>query len=143
MRVSPHLQARLALAGLGTSAHVQAPGGTADATVAQSFGLVEVALGLRPGARVQPFLSLGAGAVHLSVDGTTSGPYESKTGGLWAAVADAGLGLRVGLGRRFQLAVEAHAQAEYPYPVIRFLDTTLAEAGRPTVLAGLSLISWL
>jgi len=143
VRLSPHFQARLALAGLGTSAHVQAAGGAAEATLAQSFGLVEVALSVRPGARVQPFLSLGAGAAHLSVDGRASFPYDSKAGGLWAAVADAGLGVRVGLGRRFQLAVEAHAQGAYPYPVVRFLDTTLAEAGRPTVLAGLSLISWL
>src|SRR5207237_1103494 len=77
VRLSPHFQARLALAGLGTSAHVQAAGGAAEATVAQSFGLVEVALGLRPGARVQPFLSLGAGAAHLSVEGKVSWPYES------------------------------------------------------------------
>jgi len=141
VRLSPHFQARLSLAGLGTRAHLQAAGGAGEETVAQSFGLVEVALDLRPGARVQPFLSLGAGAAHLAVEGRASWPYESKAGGLWAAVADAGLGVRVGLGQRFQLAAEVHAQGAYPYPVVRFLDMTLAEAGRPTVLGGLSVIA--
>ena len=141
VRFSPHFLARLSVAGLGTRAHLQAAGGAGEATVAQSFGLVELALDLRPGARVQPFLSLGAGATHLAVDGRARFPYESQTGGLWAAVADAGLGVRVSLGRRYQLAAEAHAQGAYPYPVVRFLDMTLAEAGRPTVLGGLSVIA--
>ena len=70
-------------------------------------------------------------------------PYESRTGALWTAVVDAGLGVRIGLGARFQLAAEAHAQGMSPYPVVRFLDATLAEAGRPTVLGGLSLVTWL
>jgi len=143
VRLSRHFQARVALAGLGTRARVQAAGDTADATIAPSFGVLEVAFGFRPGARVQPFLSLGAGAAHLSIEGRAGWPYESRTAALWAAVADAGLGVRIGFGQRFQLAAEAHAQGMYPYPVVRFLDATLAEAGRPTVLGGLSLLTWL
>jgi len=143
VRLSPHFQARLALAGLGTNARVQTTAGDAEATVTQSFGLAEVALAFRTGARMQPFLSLGAGAVHLAVEGRAGRPYEGKTSALWAAIADAGFGVRVGLGRRFQLAAEAHAQGAYPYPVVRFLDTTLAEEGRPTLLGGLSLMAWL
>jgi len=143
VRLSRHFEARLAVAGLGTRARVQTADGTAGATVALSFGLVEAVLGFRPGARVQPFVSLGAGAARLSVEGRAGWPYPSRADALWTAIADAGLGVRVGLGQRFQLAAELHAQGAYPYPVVRFLDTTLAEAGRPTVLGGLSLVTWL
>jgi hypothetical protein len=143
VRLSRLFEARLSVAGLGTRARVQTADDTAGATVAQSFALVEAVLGFRPGARVQPFVSLGGGAAHLSIEGRVSPPYPSRAGALWTAIADAGVGIRVGVGPRFQLAAEAHAQGAYPYPVVRFLDTTLAEAGRPTVLGGLSLVCWL
>ncbi|HEY8924924.1 MAG TPA: hypothetical protein VIU64_11130, partial [Polyangia bacterium] len=141
VRLSDQLEARLSVAGLGTRARVQTANDAVEATVAQSFGLLELVLGFRSGARLQPFLSLGAGAAHISVDGRARSPYESHAGALWFAIADAGLGVRVGLGHRFQLAAEAHAQGAYPYPVVSFMDTTLAQAGRPTVLGTLSLIA--
>lgn len=141
VRLSRHFEARLSLAGLGTRARVQTADDTAEATVAQSFGLVELVLGFRPGARVQPFVTLGAGVAHLSAEGLASWPYQGRSGAFWAAIADAGLGVRVDLGRRFQVAAEVHAQGAYPYLVVTSQDTPLAEAGRPTVLGGLSLIT--
>lgn len=132
---------RLTLAGLGTRARVSS--GVAAADVAHSFGLIEVALPFRADRRVQPFLSLGAGGLRVTAEGRTTWAYQGKHDGLWAALVDAGAGLRVGLGARLQLAGELHAQGAYPHPVIRFLGTTLAEEGRPTLVAGLSLIAWL
>jgi hypothetical protein len=132
---------RLTLAGLGTRVRVSSAAAAAD--VAHSFGLIELALPFRANRRVQPFLSIGAGGLRVTADGRNSGPYQGKRDDLWAALVDAGAGLRVGLGERFQLAGEVHAQGAYPYPVIRFLGTTLAEEGRPTLVAGLSVIAWL
>jgi hypothetical protein len=132
---------RLTLAGLGTKARVAS--GDEAAEVAHSFGLIEVVLPFRAGARVQPFLSLGAGGERVTAEGRTSWLYQGAHDGLWAALVGAGAGLRVGLSGRLQLAGELHVQGAYPYAVVRFLGTTLAEEGRPTLVAGLSVIAWL
>jgi hypothetical protein len=132
---------RMTVAGLGTRARIASGDDAAD--VAHSFGLIELVLPFRAGARVQPFLSLGVGGERVTAEGRTSWPYRGMHDGLWAALVDAGAGLRVGLSGRLQLAGELHAQGAYPYPVVRFMGTTLAEEGRPTLVAGLSVIAWL
>lgn len=140
-RIGARWLGRLTLAGLGTRARVSSGDDAAD--VAHALALLELALPFRARRRVQPFLSFGAGGAHLTAESLPRWPYPGKRDSSWAALVDVGAGLRVGLGERLQLAGEVHAQGAYPYPVIRFDDTTLAEEGRPTLLAGLSVVVWL
>ena len=111
--------------------------------MAEQFGLIEAGVRLRPHRRLQPFFSLGAGARHTTVDGRASSPYQGQSAAGWAFVADAGAGIRVSLGSRFETALELHAQLAQPYPVIRFLSSQVATSGRPDLLLTLTLIAWL
>lgn len=136
--------ARLGVAGLGTRAHLDFPGGSAD--VSQQLGLLEGGVRFRAQARVQPFLSLGVGALHAAATGQSTGVYMGSSGDRWAAVFDAGAGVRVGLRGRFELVLEAHAEAAHPYPTVRFIDTTVATEGRlsrPILVGGASVVVWL
>ena len=55
--------------------------------------------------------------------------------------ADAGVGLRMPLRpRRVELGVEVHALVAEPYPVVRFFETEVARAGRPSLLASVTLL---
>ena len=132
---------RLTLAGLGTRARVGTSEGSA--TVAQEFGLIEAAIKLRPEALLQPFVSIGGGALHVSADGQASGSYRGKSGALWTAVADVGAGARLAPWRRFELALEIHAQLAARQPSIQFFGEDVARAGRPTVVGSLTLVAWL
>ncbi len=132
---------RLTLAGLGTRARATSPRGDAD--VSHQLALAEGALQFRATKTLQPFLSLGLGAIYVTAEGQASSPYQGKQGSAWAGVADVGVGLRISLSERFQLAGEFHAQGDAPYPQIRFLGAPLAEEGRPTLLGSLSVVAWM
>jgi hypothetical protein len=132
---------RLTLAGLGTRARATSPRGDAD--VSHQLALAEVALRFRATKTLQPFLSLGLGAIYVTAEGQASSPYQGKQGSAWAGVADVGVGLRISVSERFQLAGEFHAQGDAPYPQIRFLGAPLAEEGRPTLLGSLSVVAWM
>ena len=140
---------RLTVAGLGTRARVEQTGGTSSApqqlsaNVAQDFGLVEVAIKLRPERSLRPFISLGAGGLHAVADGQAPYPYLGKTSGLWTLIADAGVGARLALRSRFEVAVEVHAQVAQRSPVIQFVGDPVARGGRPTVIGSLTLVAWL
>jgi hypothetical protein len=132
---------RLMLAGLGTRARLDTAAGSASVT--HELGLLELALRFRAGRRVQPLISVGAGALHVSSDGQATWPAQGKSGALWSAIADAGAGARIALRGRFELAFELHAQIARPYPVIQFLGTDVSREGRPTVIGGVTLVAWL
>ena len=42
--------------------------------------------------------------------------------------------------RRVELGIELHALIAQPYPVVRFFDTEIARAGRPSLLASVTLL---
>ena len=140
-----HFLGRVTLAGLGTQSHLNTEaGGTAD--VSQEFGLVEGALRFRVDQMFQPFLSLGTGALHVAAVGHVSGQYQGISNSLWALLVDAGAGVHIPIGGRFELSLEVHAQAAHPYPEIRFFEDSVAREGRltrPTLISSLSVIAWL
>jgi len=133
--------ARLTLAGLGTRVRVDSE--SASANVAQEFGLAEIAIKLRSGRLLRPFLSIGGGVLHVTTEAQAQAPARARNGGLWTPIADAGAGLRVALRARFELAAEVHAQAAPRYPAIQFFGDTVARGGRPTVIGSLTLVAWL
>jgi hypothetical protein len=136
------LCARVGAAGLGTMARVSTPSGYAN--VSQCELLAEVLARFRRGRRLEPIVSIGAGALRVSADGHELAPYQSASGVRWSMAADAGVGLRVPLQpHRFELGVEVHALLAEPYPVVRFFDKDVARAGRPSVLGGITLLGGL
>jgi hypothetical protein len=143
--VADYFLARVTFAGLGTQSHVDSTQGTAE--VSQQFALAEVALRFRLDARLQPFLSAGAGALHVSAIGKPASIYEQGlTKDRVALLADLGTGLRLSITRRFELALEVHAQAAHPYPTIRFFGVDVASEGRltrPIWLGSLTAIAWM
>jgi hypothetical protein len=133
------LCARITFAGLGTAARVDTPEGYVG--LSQTVLLAEGIVRFRRGRRIEPMVSLGAGALRLAADSHESAPYEAVSGARWSAAADVGAGLRVPLRRhRFELGVEVHALAAQPYPVVRFFESDVSHAGRPTLLGTLTLL---
>jgi hypothetical protein len=135
------LVARVTLAGLGTRARLTSLG--QEATVAEAFGLAEVGIKLRARQILRPFASLGAGVLRVTTEGVPMGAARALNEGLWTPIADAGVGLRIGLRGRFELAAEFHAQLAARYPDIQFFKSTVAVGGRPTVIGSLTLVAWL
>jgi len=132
---------RVTLAGLGTRPRIDSA--SASANVAQAFGLAEIAIKLRARQIVRPFFSLGAGVLRVTTEAQPPPHAQAVNGGLWTPIADAGVGLRVGLRGRFELAAEFHAQVASSYPAIQFFGNTVARAGRPTMIGSLTLVAWL
>lgn len=131
--------ARITFAGLGTQAHVDIPGGYAD--VSQTIGLVEALVRFRRGRRLQPVISIGAGFLRVSAEGHEMAPYIGGNAWHLSAAGDAGVGLRIPLRqRRVEMGVEIHALVAEPYPVVRFFQMEVARAGRPSLLASVTLL---
>ncbi len=109
----------------------------------QAFGLAEVGIRLRAGRLLRPFLSIGGGVLRVTTEAQPPAHAQAVNGGLWTPIADAGVGLRVALRARFELAAEFHAQMAGRYPAIKFFDEIVAIGGRPTMIGSLTLVAWL
>lgn len=134
------LCARITFAGLGTAARVDTPGG-GYVDLSQTVLLAEGLFRFRRGRRIEPILSLGAGALRLGADSHESAPYAALSGARWAGAGDAGVGIRLPLRRhRFELGVEVHALLAQPYPSVRFFGTEVAQAGRPSLIGSVTLL---
>jgi hypothetical protein len=135
----PRWCARVSLAGLGTQAHVDMPGGYAN--ISQTIGLVEGLVRFRRGRRLEPVVSVGVGVLYLTGEGHETPPYIGGNAWRISAAADAGVGLRLPLRpRRVELGFEFHALVAEPYPVVRFFNMEVARAGRPSLLASVTLL---
>jgi hypothetical protein len=131
--------ARVSFAGLGTTARVDTPQGYA--AVSQTILLAEIIARFRRGSRIEPLMSLGAGALRLAADSHESAPFNAVSGARWGAAGDVGVGLRIPLRRRrFELGIEAHALFAQPYPTVQFLGKELAHAGRPSIVGSVTLL---
>ncbi|HXU63469.1 MAG TPA: hypothetical protein VN962_17345 [Polyangia bacterium] len=124
---------RLAFAGLGTTGRVNATNGSGD--VSQTVMLAELLVRFRRGHRLEPLISLGAGALRVNVDAQELTPYQPIGGVRWAVAGDLGLGVRVPLRRhRFELDAEAHVLLAQPFPTVEYFGNEIARTGHPTVL---------
>jgi hypothetical protein len=131
--------ARISFSGLGTQARVTLPGGYAN--VSQTTALVEGLVRFRRGRRLEPVVSLGAGILRLTAEGHESAPYIAGNAWRVSAAVDAGAGVRMPLRpRRVELGIEFHVLFAEPYPVVRFSETEYARAGRPSLLASVTLL---
>ena len=141
VRLGDLLAARLTIAALGSSPRVHADAGSAS--VAQSFGMAELALGLRPGRRWRPVLTVGAGALRIESRGEGISPYQGVEETRWVAAADAGAGMLATFGGSFSATFELHALLAFPHPTVRFDGVDRATIGFPAFLASLTMVAWL
>jgi hypothetical protein len=133
------LTARLTLAGLGSRPRIDDLVG--HASVGQNLGLFEVGAVFRRGSRLRPSISVGGGALLVTVDGEGNWPYEGRDGHRWAGLLDAGLGVAVSTDSPWGVAFEVHGMVAAPYPTLRFSDASSARVGRPSLLASLTLVA--
>jgi hypothetical protein len=139
LELSRLLAARLTLAGLGSRPRLSSAVGSAS--IAQDLGLLELVADFRPGKRLRPSVSAGAGALAVSVDGQGALPYEGRDGRRWAALLDGGVGISAAIQRGLAVAVELHALLAAPYPTVRFAGVEAARLGRPSLLASITLVT--
>jgi len=124
---------RLSVLGPGSVAEASARDGDAllgTARVRQELALLEAVVAFRRDARVQPFLSLGAGLHHVRVSGTGASPiFPDGQGNSLGAALDAGAGLALRLGNRAALVLEAHLLGTLPATEIAVADQRAARVG--------------
>ena len=131
--------ARATFAGLGTETRVGTPGGYVG--LSQTTLLLEGVVRFRHGRRIEPLVTVGVGTLRLGADSHEAAPYQAESGARWSTAADIGAGLRFPLRRhRFELGVEAHALFAQPYASVRFFDSEIARAGRPSLMGSVTLL---
>ena len=129
------------LAGLGSRPTVTTTVGSAR--VAQQSGILGGCFRFRSNRRLWPFFTLGAGALHTSVDGQHGLDAEAHTVDQWSFLLDGSLGAGLRLYRRYYLTLAAHVQIAEPYVAIHFVDTVVATSGRPNLLLTVTVGAWL
>jgi hypothetical protein len=142
IRLGDSLSARLTIAALGSRPRV-GDAVVGSASVAQSFGIAELALALRPGRRFGPVLTVGAGALHVESNGEGISPYRGVEETRWVAALDAGGGVLATFGGYFSATFELHALLALPHPTVRFDGVDRATIGFPAILASLTMVAWL
>lgn len=141
-RLGDWLSGRLTLAGLGSRPQVVTPM-IGSASVAQSFGLAELAVAYPTGRAVRPVLTLGAGAFYVQSDGAGIWPYVGQRSASWAAAADVGTGVLASVGTGLAVGFEVHGLLALPHPAVRFNGVEAATIGYPALLASLTMVAWL
>lgn len=139
--LGPALGVRGALAALGTRASVERSVG--DAQVSQEFVALGAAYRFRADRQLRPLVTLSAGALRTSVDGSARSPNQGHTTNQWSFLIEAGLGAALRLDDRFFVAAEVDLQLAEPYVAIRFLESVVATRARPIILPTLSIGAWL
>jgi len=128
---------RVTAGGLGTDAERHASSGSAR--IGQALALLEIVREFRAGARVQPFVSAGAGALRARVVGTGVGAYTGRTTTSWSGLAAAGVGVSVRLVPHVALAVDAQMMLACPYTAVRLPSAEAANLGWPALLVSAGL----
>jgi hypothetical protein len=135
----PEIGIRLSAAGLGTGSSLETPEGSA--LVTQDFGLIELTLTPNAEGAMRALFSIGAGAYHVRAQGSASLPFEASKQEVWTAVLDAGIGARASANRHFAISLEVHGLFSSTTPMVRIAGAEVGRAGRPTMLASLTLVA--
>jgi hypothetical protein len=137
LRLSDWAWARITAAGLGTRPRLETAYGSA--TLAQAVALAEAVAVFRGDQWLRPFVSIGAGALNVAVNGMGAGQYEGLAPQRWSAAFDGGVGVALVVRSRGALVTELHALVAAPHPVVRFADTRAATIGYPSLILTLAL----
>lgn len=117
-----------------------------SARISHQVATVQALYAFRPGSRVQPFLSAGAGAYRIGVSGVSDNPTEwlDRSTQVWTAAIDAAAGVTIALGEHIALIAGAEALLLLPRPVIDLgdaPDARVGQAGRPALLVTAGLLA--
>jgi hypothetical protein len=129
------------LAGLGTRPTVTTAAGSAR--VGHQYGLLGASYPFGSAAGFRPFVGLAAGLLRSSVEGRAETPKQGHALEKWSMLLDGSVGVAFELPRHYYLTMATHVQLAEPYVAIRFLNETVATAGRPNLLLTLTLGGWL
>jgi hypothetical protein len=133
------LLVRGGLAALGGTATLTGPGGAAD--VRQRLLGLDVGWVLPGLPRLQPAVFAGAGALHTAVRGRADPGHDADQASLWAVAARAGASAALRLNARLSCVFEAEAVLAEPGVRVRLLGVDTGRAGRPSFVAGLSVLA--
>jgi hypothetical protein len=136
---------RLSVMGPGSVGQASVHDGEAlvgTARVHQDLLLLEAMLAFRREARIQPFLSAGAGLHRVRVAGTGGSPlFPGNQGTSLGAALDAGAGLALRLGNRAALVLEAHAVGILPATDVAVADQRAVRVGPFTAVGAAGLFT--
>jgi hypothetical protein len=141
VRLTGPLFARMTIEGLGSRPSVQTSEGSA--TVSQNLGLVGLGAIFRRDHRLMPIVSLGAGALYVTSDGSGIYPFVGHRDSTWTALLDGGVGLTAALSKQLAVTVEFHALLAAPHPVVRFAGADAGTIARPAFAVAGTLLTWL
>ena len=123
--------------GRGTEPTVRSPAGSAE--IAQDVLVLAAGRRFRQQQRLQPVLTVGAGALRTAVDGHGEAANQGHRAAQWSLLLDAGVGADLRLDTRFFVSAAAHAQWAQPYVAVRLVDDVVATAAHPNVMFTLAL----
>ena len=135
------LALRLGVAAAGQTTTVANAIGSAR--LSHQLGTLEGVIAFRPGARLQPFLGVGAGAYRIGVSGVSNDPtvpvprWDDHVTQSWAGVASAAAGTTIAFTQHVAFVASADALLFLPRPVIALgndADATVGRGGRPAFL---------
>ena len=120
--------------------------GAGSARLSHQLATAEAMMSFRPGARLQPFVSLAGGAYRIGVAGATNDPsvWLGRSTQIWTAAVGAAAGATVTVGRHIAVVVSAEAVFLVPRPVVALgeeADARVGQAGRPVVLLTAGLLA--
>jgi len=137
----PGLAAEGTFSGFGTRPTVETEAGSVR--VAQDYGVVGLRYSVPSDSLLAGFLTLSAGALHTTLDGSGDSPNQGQRVKQWAFLAEGSLGARLELSTRYSLCLAGHVQWAAPYAAIHFVDTQVATTGHPNLAASLAVGAWL
>jgi hypothetical protein len=126
------LDVRGGFVGLGRSAHIRH--GAGSATLRHTALGLDAVMRFMPEAHVQPWLSLGGGALVLDVAGTAPDPYRNDSARTVSGMVSAGAGLWLQPVSGFGLALEAQLMNAWSKTVVRIAGEDAAEVAAPLLL---------
>lgn len=137
LAVDASFAAEVTLAAFGTRPTLDSELGSAD--VAQQFGVLGLCYCVPVDSGVRPILGAAAGALRTSLSGRADAPERGHSITRWSFLAEARLGVRVGLSSGYHVALASHVHWAEPYVAIHFVDQLVASTGRPNLLLSLTL----
>jgi hypothetical protein len=140
-QLSDSFFARVTLEGLGTHPRVHAIEGSAE--IDQTFGIVEIGATFRQDRRLEPFVTLGGGALHVAASGEGIYPFTGIDQSRWVASVDLGVGIMAVIRKGWALSFEVHTLIVAPHPVVQFSGIAAGTIGGPALAAAWSVVTWL
>lgn len=126
------LDVRGGFVGLGRAAHIRH--GAGSATLRHTALGLDAVMRFLPKAQVQPWLSLGGGALVLDVAGTAPEPYRNESARTVSGMVSASAGVWLQPVRGFGLALEAQLMNAWSKTVVRIAGEDAAEVAAPLLL---------